>query len=226
MRFDLPPATLALLIANVAIFLLMGMGLGDWLLVHAALWPFGTQRLVGYTAAGAPVTIGFHWWQLLTYAFPHGGWAPIGFNMLGHDIASQSAATGVPATASILQMASPATLGLTLLLLAPVSLVMVAFVLTVGIRAKSQREAATALMPGMFVIIILGVFSMAPGIEKMAIIPFVPIINASVAIREMFGQQFNATHYMLALGINAAFALILTSIAAKTLDREDVLFKS
>lgn len=150
----------------------------------------------------------------------------IGFNMLGHDIAAQSAATGAPATASLLQMASPATLGLTLLLLVPVSLVMVAFVLTVGIRAKSQREAATALMPGMFVIIILGVFSMAPGIEKMAVIPFVPIINSSVAIREMFGQQLNTTHYLLALGINTVFAAALTAIAAKTLNREDVLFKS
>ncbi len=154
----------------------------------------------------------------------------IGFNLLGHDIAAQSAAqsaaAGTPATASLLQMASPATLGLTLLLLVPVSLVMVAFVMTVGIRAKSQREAATALMPGMFVIIVLGVFSMAPGIEKMAMIPFVPIINASVAIREMFGQQFNLTHYLLALGINTILAAVLTSLAAKTLEREDVLFKS
>ena len=150
----------------------------------------------------------------------------IGFNMLSRDIAAQSATTGAPATASLLQMASPATLGLTLMLLVPVSLLMVAFVMTVGIRAKSQREAATALMPGMFVIIILGVFSMAPGIEKMAVIPFVPIINASVAIREMFGQQFNLAHYLLALGINTALALALTALAARTLDREDVLFKS
>lgn len=150
----------------------------------------------------------------------------IGFNMLGHDIAAQSAASGTPATASLLQMASPATLGLTLLLLVPVSLLMVAFVMTVGIRAKSQREAATALMPGMFVIIVLGVFSMAPGIEKMAVIPFVPIINASVAIREMFGQQFNLVHYLLALGINTVLAAALTAMAAKTLEREDVLFKS
>ncbi|HET6330246.1 MAG TPA: ABC transporter permease [Holophagaceae bacterium] len=150
----------------------------------------------------------------------------IGFNMLGHDIAAQSAATGAPATTSLLQMASPSTLGLTLLLLVPVSLVMVAFVMTVGIRAKSQREAATALMPGMFVIIMLGVFSMAPGIEKMSIIPFVPIINASVAIREMFGQQFNWVHYLLALGINTTAAIAFTALATKTLNREDVLFKS
>lgn len=156
--------------------------------------------------------------------------AAIGVNILGQNIAAQSAAqsaaNGVPAGASLLQIASPTTMGLTLLLLVPVALLMVAFVLTVGIRAKTQREAATALMPGMFVIIALGVFSMAPGIEKMAAMHFVPIINASVAIREMFGQQFNLAHYLLALGINTVLAAILTSMATKTLNREDVLFKS
>jgi sodium transport system permease protein len=150
----------------------------------------------------------------------------VGFNILGQSIAAHQAAMGTPSSTSLLQMASPGTLGLTLLLLVPVALLMVAFVLSVGIRAKSQREAGAALMPGMFVIIALGVFSMAPGIEKMAAMQFVPIINASVAIREMFGQQFNLTHYLLALGINTLLALALTALAAKTLDREDVLFKS
>jgi hypothetical protein len=47
-----------------------------------------------------------------------------------------------------------------------------------------------------------------------------------MAIREMFGQQFNWGHYLLALGINTILAAVLTAMAAKTLNREDVLFKS
>jgi len=82
MRFDLPPVTLILLIANIAVFLLMQAGFGDWLILHCALWPLGPDRLAGYTAMGVPVTVGFRWWQLLSYAFLHGGWAHIGFNML------------------------------------------------------------------------------------------------------------------------------------------------
>lgn len=81
MRFDLPPVTLALLIANTAVFGLMSMGFGEWLIVHAALWPLGPQQLAGYDQ-GVPVYVDFHWWQLLSYAFLHGGWAHIGFNML------------------------------------------------------------------------------------------------------------------------------------------------
>lgn len=142
------------------------------------------------------------------------------------DHGTKAAAGAAQAQSSLLQVASPSTLGLMFLLLVPVALVMVSFVLTVGIRAKTQREAATALMPGMFVIVILGVFSMSPGLENMAIIHFVPIINASMSIREMFSQQFSWTHYCLALGINLALAAAFTFVAAKTLDREDVLFKS
>lgn len=143
----------------------------------------------------------------------------------GTDGAAQSASSAA-AKASILQLFGPGSLMLMLLLLVPVALVMVSFVLNVGIRAKTQREASAALMPGMFVIIGLAVFSISPGIEKMAVTHWVPILNASMSIREMFGQQFSYAHYFLALGINTALALILTSMAAKTLDREDVLFKS
>lgn len=82
MRFNLPPVTLSLLIANIVIFLLMIAGGGDWLIMHAALWPLGSPHLAGYAADGTPVMVGFQVWQLLTYAFLHGGWAHIGFNML------------------------------------------------------------------------------------------------------------------------------------------------
>lgn len=64
MRY-LPPATRAILVANVAIFLL------QLLTNHAfdglfALWPLGPH---------------FHAWQLVTYAFLHEGWWHIFFNM-------------------------------------------------------------------------------------------------------------------------------------------------
>lgn len=150
----------------------------------------------------------------------------LGMNLIGQQAAQSGTPGAAQASAALLHVVTPGTLVLLLVLLIPVALVMVAFVLNVGIRAKSQREAATALMPGMFVIIGLGVFSLSPGLENMAVIHFVPIINASMAIREMFGQQLNTAHYLLALGINTALALVLTSMAAKTLNREDVLFKS
>jgi len=67
---DIPPVTLALLIANVAVFLLQQV-LGPMLIANFALWPLGGP---GYarTAQGI-VEISFMPWQLVTYGFLHGG---------------------------------------------------------------------------------------------------------------------------------------------------------
>ncbi|HEY4958761.1 MAG TPA: rhomboid family intramembrane serine protease [Caldimonas sp.] len=63
----LPPVTQALLLANVAIFFL-GELLGPGLLSTFALWPIGA---------------GFWPWQVVTYAFLHGSFNHLFFNMLG-----------------------------------------------------------------------------------------------------------------------------------------------
>jgi membrane associated rhomboid family serine protease len=77
MPIDLPPVTRALLIANVAVYLLQ-MLLGDFqppypLTAHFALWPLGPSPY-GDVA-------GFEIWQLVTYGFLHGGFTHIAFNM-------------------------------------------------------------------------------------------------------------------------------------------------
>jgi membrane associated rhomboid family serine protease len=76
MPFDLPPVTRALLIANVAVYLLqmlLQMQGSEALIAHFALWPLGPSQ---YT--NVP---GFEVWQLVTYAFLHGDLMHIGFNM-------------------------------------------------------------------------------------------------------------------------------------------------
>jgi membrane associated rhomboid family serine protease len=64
-----PPVTLALLVANVAVFLLQDAA-GPALFAWFALWP-----------PGAPGLPEFQPWQLVTYGFLHGGLAHIAFNM-------------------------------------------------------------------------------------------------------------------------------------------------
>ncbi|HEX5959681.1 MAG TPA: rhomboid family intramembrane serine protease [Rhodanobacteraceae bacterium] len=81
MLYDLPPVTRALLIANVAIFLLEQVpSLQPLFFAYGALWPVGPAHLVQYPN-GEVVMSGFHFWQVLTYAFLHGGWSHIFFNM-------------------------------------------------------------------------------------------------------------------------------------------------
>jgi len=68
----LPPVTRALLIANVAIFVLQVLT-GDLLIGPFALWPFASAQF-----RGAPE---FEIWQVLTYGFLHGSLTHLFFNM-------------------------------------------------------------------------------------------------------------------------------------------------
>jgi len=68
----MPPVTLALVTANVAIFLLQMAA--PAIVVPFALWPLGSARIGGSE-------VGFEPWQLVTYAFLHGGLLHLGFNM-------------------------------------------------------------------------------------------------------------------------------------------------
>jgi membrane associated rhomboid family serine protease len=64
---NVPPVTLALLGANIAVFLMQLSGAGMSLVQAFALWPGS----------------GFAPWQLVTYSFLHGGTYHLLFNMIG-----------------------------------------------------------------------------------------------------------------------------------------------
>ena len=66
----MPPVTAALIVANVAMFLLQSVA--ENILAPLALWPLGASRYSG---------IGFGPWQLVTYAFLHGSVTHLLFNM-------------------------------------------------------------------------------------------------------------------------------------------------
>ncbi len=69
----MPPVTTALIVANVALFLLQSVIPG--LVVPFALWPLATASL-GQGVSFMP-------WQVVTYAFLHGSFEHLFFNMLG-----------------------------------------------------------------------------------------------------------------------------------------------
>ncbi len=70
--YRLPPATRALLGANVAIFVLQ-MLTGNLLIGWFALWPIGASGFRGVPE--------FQIWQVVTYAFLHGNLVHLFFNM-------------------------------------------------------------------------------------------------------------------------------------------------
>jgi len=75
MFYNLPRMTKALLVANIAMYLLQ-MALPERALMGLMLWPLDVSGVLAQTP------FGFGPWQLLSYGFLHGGIAHLLFNML------------------------------------------------------------------------------------------------------------------------------------------------
>ena len=71
---SIPKVTRALLIANVAMFVI-GLMVGDAFILNLALWPIGNRPPAGGS-------LGFQPWQIITYSFLHGNITHLLFNML------------------------------------------------------------------------------------------------------------------------------------------------
>ncbi|MBI4912357.1 MAG: ABC transporter permease [Acidobacteria bacterium] len=178
-------------------------------------------------------------WGKLLYIFAIGLLATL-MNLLSmavsmaHLFSTEAASAGTKAAQAAMEsggignlsaVASPATLGLSFLLMIPLGLFFSNFILLGGIQAKNTVEAGTALTPGIFVVVVLGVFSMAPGLEKMTLLPYVPIVNVSLAIRKLFSQQASAVEYLIALGMTVGLAGAMTWLSTRILNRESAIFK-
>ncbi len=122
-------------------------------------------------------------------------------------------------------IANPMTLGLTFLIMVPLGLFFANFILLLGIQARTTIEAGSAIVPGMFVVIFLGVFSMAPGVDKMAFLSYVPVVNVCMSLRKLFSQQFSWVEYLIAFGMTVGLAGLMTFVSARLLNREKALFK-
>ena len=116
--------------------------------------------------------------------------------------------------------------GLTFLLMIPLGLLFANVIVLGGIQAKNSVEAGTALTPGIFVVVVLGVFSLGPGIEKMGFLTYVPVLNVSLAIRKMFSQQPYALEYAVSFAMTVLMAAGMTWVSARFLRRESVIFRS
>lgn len=138
---------------------------------------------------------------------------------------AQTAAAGTPNLAGLSAIAKPEILALSFLLMVPLGLFFANLIILGGIQARNTVEAGTALTPGIILVVVLGVFTMAPGIEKWPMLPYIPVVNVSIAIRKLFAQQGNTFEYLVALGMTIGLAALMTWLSTRLLNRESAIFK-
>ncbi|MCL1893865.1 MAG: ABC transporter permease [Holophagaceae bacterium] len=144
----------------------------------------------------------------------------------GAKLAVDGQEVAIQSLSGFTMIADPVVIVLTLLLMIPLGLLFSNFIIFIGIQAKNIQEAGTAMMPVFLLVIFLGVFSMAPGIEKMGILPYIPIVNVSLVIRKLFVQQASVLEYVVAFCMTVGLAALLTYLSTKFLNRESAIFKS
>ncbi|HEY3271928.1 MAG TPA: ABC transporter permease [Geothrix sp.] len=123
-------------------------------------------------------------------------------------------------------VANPMTLGLTFMIMVPLGLFFSNFILLMGIQARNTIEAGSAITPGIFLVVFLGIFTMAPGVDKMAFLSYVPVVNVCLALRKLFSQQFNQLEYLVAFAMTVGLAGLMTWVSTRILNREKALFKA
>jgi sodium transport system permease protein len=122
-------------------------------------------------------------------------------------------------------IANPMTLGLTFMIMVPLGLFFSNFILLMGIQARNTIEAGSAITPGIFLVVFLGVFTMAPGVDKMAFLSYVPVVNVCLALRKLFSQQFSWMEYLIAFAMTVGLAGLMTLVSTRILNQEKALFK-
>lgn len=141
-----------------------------------------------------------------------------------------SVATGSGGSGNALQaaaaVANPLTLLLTFMIMVPLGLFFSNYILLMGIQAKNSVEAGSAITPGILMVVFLGVFTMMPGVDKMAGLTYVPVVNVCLALRKLFSQQGSWSEYLIAFTMTVALAAVMTALSTRLLNREKALFKA
>lgn len=123
-------------------------------------------------------------------------------------------------------VANPMTLALTFMIMVPLGLFFSNFILLMGIQARNTIEAGSAITPGIFLVVFLGVFTMAPGVDKMPFLTYVPVVNVCLSLRKLFSQQFDQLEYLVAFAMTVGLAGLMTFVSTRLLNREKALFKA
>ncbi|MCH7855883.1 MAG: ABC transporter permease [Gemmatimonadetes bacterium] len=111
-------------------------------------------------------------------------------------------------------------------LLIPLAAFFASAVLAIAIMAKSFKEAQGSLMPLMMVVIVPVLLGVLPGMELNARTALVPILNVSLATKDVISGTINPLH--LAISYASLFALAGLSLwfCVKWFSREETLFRN
>jgi sodium transport system permease protein len=108
----------------------------------------------------------------------------------------------------------------------PVAILFAAVQFTVALFARSTKEAQSYLGPMIFIVIMPAVIGMMPGIDLNARLALVPLLNISLACKEMLSGVWHWNYLALIFGSTCLYAGVALGLAVRMFNREDVIFRA
>jgi sodium transport system permease protein len=108
----------------------------------------------------------------------------------------------------------------------PVAVMLSAALLMVGLFSKSFREAQSYCGPLMLAAMVPAIAAILPGVELNAFLAMVPLLNVSLACKEMMGGTWHWHYILLIFGSACLYAAVALTATVWMFHREEVLFRS
>jgi sodium transport system permease protein len=148
--------------------------------------------------------------------------------MLGLYVSVRQGIEGIPpeVLGAITQVLAPGAIAMVFALLLPLSMFFAALLLMLSVYARSYKEAMSIVSPLMIVVIVPAALALAPGSRLTAVTALVPVLNVSLATRELLAGT--AEPGLVALVFVSLVLLAAASLWACTrwFAREDIVFRS
>jgi sodium transport system permease protein len=137
--------------------------------------------------------------------------------------AVEAAATRAPA---FMPTVDPVGLVGVFAMVAPVAVLFAALLLTISLFAKSYKEAQSYVSPLIIVVLMPAMMGMMPGVELSTKTALVPILNISLACKEMLSGVWNWNYLGLIFGSTSLYAAVALALCVRMFNREDVIFRA
>ncbi|MCY1070860.1 ABC transporter permease subunit [Nannocystis sp. RBIL2] len=132
-----------------------------------------------------------------------------------------------PAVLSAIQsVLAPGTIALVLALLLPLSVFFAAALLMLSLYARSYKEAMSVISPLMIVVVVPAAIALAPGVRLGLVTAVVPVLNVSLATREIIAGTADPLHLALVFASLLLLAAGGMAACARWFSREDIVFRS
>lgn len=113
-----------------------------------------------------------------------------------------------------------------LLMMVPVAVLFSGVLLAIALKAKTYKEAQSYISPLNMAVIIPAVSSMFPGIELDLRLALIPILNVSLASKQVIAGNYQWNWIAVIFVSSCVYAGIALAVAVQSFKRESVLFRT